>query len=136
VAAVLYARELADRLAGSGVTTASVHPGWARSNFGGSGNFMMRTLLAMVRPFVNAFGMTDSSEESAQTSLHVLLSDDAVQHPGAYFSQSSVLYRDRECKQGGWPMESPNPNARDLETARKLVEVSYDIVGLERLSSG
>ena len=131
VATTLYAMELAERLRGTGVTTASVHPGWARSNFGGGGNFMMRAAMTMMRPFVNAMGMTDSNEESAQTSLQVLLSDDAPKHSGAYFSQSSVLYRDAECKDGGWPMESPNPNARDMQTARKLVELSYQTVGMD-----
>ena len=135
VATTLYAMELAERLKGTGVTTASVHPGWARSNFGGGGNFMMRAAMTMVRPLVNVFGMTDSSEESAQTSLHVLLSDDAPNHSGAYFSQSSVLYRDAECKDGGWPMETPNPHAKDMETARKLVNISYGIVGLKRPSA-
>ena len=132
VATTLYAMELADRLKGTGVTTASVHPGWARSNFGGGGNFMMRAAMAMMRPFVNGMGMTDSNEESAQTSLHVLLSDDAPNHSGAYFSQSSVLYRDAECKDGGWPMVTPNPHARDMDTAKKLVELSYGLVGLPR----
>jgi len=131
VATTLYAMELAERLKGTGVTTASVHPGWARSNFGGGGNFLMRAAMTMMRPFVNAMGMTDSNEESAQTSLHVLLSDDAPKHSGAYFSQSSVLYRDAKCKDGGWPMESPNPNARDMQTARKLVELSYQTVGMD-----
>ena len=131
VATTLYAMELAERLKGTGVATASVHPGWARSNFGGGGNFMMRAAMTMMRPVVNAMGMTDSNEESAQTSLHVLISDDAPKHSGAYFSQSSVLYRDAECKDGGWPMESPNPNARDMQTARKLVELSYQTVGME-----
>ena len=130
VATTLYAMELADRLEGTGVTTASVHPGWARSNFGGGGNFMMRAAMTMMRPFVNGLGMTDSNEESAQTSLHVLLSDDAPKHSGGYFSQSSVLYRDKECKDGGWPMQTPNPNARDMDVARQLVEESRRIVGL------
>lgn len=130
VATCLYALELADRLAGTGVTTASVHPGWARSNFGGGGNLFMRTAMAAMRPFANLFGMTDSNEESAQTSLHVLLSDDAPNHSGAYFSQSSVLYRDADCKDGGWPMQSPNPNARDLAIARALVSTSRALVGL------
>ena len=134
VATTLYAMELAERLKGTGVTTASVHPGWARSNFGGGGGFMMRAAMTLVRPFVNVFGMTDSNEESAQTSLHVLLSDDAPEHSGAYFSQSSVLYRDPECKDGGWPMQTPNPNARDMEVAKKLVQASYGIVGMERPS--
>ena len=74
---------------------------------------------------------SDSNEESAQTTLHCLLSDAAPHHPGAYFSQHSVLYRDRECRKGGWPMKSPNPNARDKETAKRLVEASYGLVGLE-----
>lgn len=80
---------------------------------------------------VYPFG-TDSNEESAQTTLHCLLSDDAPNHSGEYFSQHSVLYRDKECRKGGWPMESPNPNARDIETAGKLVAASYRLVGLER----
>lgn len=127
VAVVLYAMELAKRLEGTGVTTASVHPGWARSNFGGNNWIMkiMRVVMAPLSPFI-----TDSNEEAAQTSLHCLLSDEAPNHSGAYFSQSSVLYRDKECKNGGWPMTSPNPNARNMDTAKKLVDLSYKLVGL------
>ena len=128
VAVVLYAKELAERLKGTGVTTASIHPGWARSNFGSGGNFIMRAVMTLARPLTRS--ISNSNWESAQTSLHVLLSDDALNHSGAYFSQHSVLYRDKECKQGGWPMETPNPNARDMDTARKLVEVSRELVGL------
>ena len=127
VAVVLYAMELAKRLEGTGVTTASVHPGWARSNFGGNSLIMkiMRVAMAPLSPFI-----TDSNEEAAQTSLHCLLSDDVPNHSGAYFSQSSVLYRDKECKNGGWPMTSPNPNARNMDTAKELVDLSYKLVGL------
>jgi retinol dehydrogenase-13 len=129
VANILYAMELAKRLEGTGVTTASVHPGWARSNFGGGGGLLMRTLMGIIRPFTRF--TSDSNEEAAQTSLHVLLSDDAPNHSGAYFSQHSVLYRDKECRKGGWPMTSPNPNARDMETAKKLVDLTYELVGLK-----
>ena len=89
----------------------------------------MSLLLNIMRPLTRS--LSDSSEESAQTSLHCLLSDDAAKHSGAYFSQSSVLYRDRGCRNGGWPMTSPNPNARNMDTARKLVEISRGLVGLE-----
>ncbi len=128
VALLLYALELGERLQGTEVTTASIHPGWARSNFGGSGLLIkvMRVIMFPLSPF-----LTDSNEESAQTSLHVLLSDDAPNHSGAYFSQSSVLYRDKDCRDGGWPLESPNPHAKDMETARKLVALSREIVGLD-----
>ena len=129
VANVLYAMELAERLDGTGVTTASVHPGWARSNFGSGGGLGMRIVMGLMRPLTRF--VSNSNEESAQTTLHCLLSDDAPNHSGAYFSQQSVLYRDKECRKGGWPLESPNPNARDMETAKKLVEMSYELVGLE-----
>lgn len=128
VANVLYAKELAERLAENEVTTYSVHPGWARSNFGKE-NLFMRILSPIMAPFIRS--MTDSNEESAQTSLHCLLSDDALNHSGAYFSQSSVLYRDDYCKNGGWPLVSPNPHAKNMETAKKLVEMSYNLVGLK-----
>jgi hypothetical protein len=86
-------------------------------------------LMTVMQPFVRH--MTDSNEEAAQTSLHVLLSDDAPNHSGAYFSQHSYLYSDKECKKGGWPMESPNPNAKDMDKAKQLVEKSYQVVGLK-----
>ncbi|MFQ6124618.1 MAG: SDR family oxidoreductase [Candidatus Heimdallarchaeota archaeon] len=137
VANILYAMELAQRLEGTGVTTASVHPGWARSNFGRNMSGGMRIMMGIMRVgmailFPLHRYLTDSNEDSAQTSLHCLLSDEAPQHSGAYFSQSSRLYNDREYREGGWPMTSPNPNARDMETAKKLVEMSYEIVGLNK----
>jgi NAD(P)-dependent dehydrogenase (short-subunit alcohol dehydrogenase family) len=127
VAVIQYAMELAERLKGTEVTTASVHPGWARSNFGKGGGFLTNMLLTIAQPLTR--GMSNSNWESAQTSLHVLLSDDAPNHSGAYFSQHSVLYRDKECRPGGWPMNSPNPHASDMGAAKKLVEVSNELVG-------
>lgn len=130
VASVLYAKELAARELPGDTTFFSVHPGWARSNFGSGGGLAMRIAMAAMRP-ISRF-VSDSNEESAQTTLHCLLSDDAPNHDGAYFSQSSVLYRDKGCRNGGWPMETPNPNANDLSIATALVEASYGIVGLEQ----
>lgn len=128
VATVLYAMELGKRLEGAGVSAFSIHPGWARSNFGSGGSLPFRIALGIIRP-LSRF-VSDSNEESAQTTLHCLISDDAPNHSGSYFSQSSVLYRDKGTKNGGWPMESPNPNAKNMATAQKLVEMSYDLVGL------
>jgi len=131
LACVLYAMELGERLKDHGVTTASVHPGWARSNFGSGGGLIIRMIMKAMQPIIyNLTSWTDSSEDSAQTSLHVLLSDDASNHSGAYFSQHSVLYSDKECKKGGWPMKSPNPNANDMIKAKKLAEISRKLVEL------
>ena len=88
-----------------GVTAYSVHPGWARSNFDSGGSFGARVVLTLMKLTVYPF-VTDSNEESAQTTLHCLLADDAPNHSGAYFSQHSVLYRDKECRIGGWPMDA------------------------------
>lgn len=129
VASVLYAKELAKRLDGTGVTTASIHLGWARSNFGSGGPLWMRVAMALARPLTRNW--SDSNWASAQTSLHVLLNDDVPNHSGAYFSQHSVLYRDTECRKGGWPMETPNPNARNMDTARALVAKTREMVGLD-----
>ena len=128
VASVLYAKELAERLDGTGVTAVSLHPGWARSNFGSGGGFLMSALMTIARPLTRS--MSDSNWAAAQTSLHVLINDDVPNHNGAYYSQSSVLYRDKECRDGGWPMQTPNPNARDMDTARALVTKTRGMVGL------
>ena len=131
LACVLYAKELAERLKTTGVTTASMHPGWARSNFGSGGGLLMRMMMKTIQPIIyNLTSWTDSSEDSAHTSLHVLLSDDAANHSGAYFSQHSILYADKDCKKGGWPMKSPNPNAHDMDKAKRLVDISRELVGL------
>jgi light-dependent protochlorophyllide reductase len=129
VAVVQYVMELAERLKGTGVTTYSIHPGWARSNFGKGGDVLIKLVMTIMKPFTKS--ISNSNWESAQTSLHVLLSDDAPNHSGAYFSQHSVLYRDKECKKGGWPMKSPNPHATDMDAAKKLVEKSFKLVGLK-----
>lgn len=128
VANVLYAKELANRLEGTGVTTYSVHPGWARSNFGKE-NIFMRIIGPIMAPFIRS--LTDSNEESAQTSLHCLIAEEATKHSGEYFSQSSVLYRDGDCKNGGWPLTSPNPHAKDMKVAKELVRKTYPLVGLK-----
>ncbi len=127
VANVLYARELGDRLKDTNVSAYALHPGFARSNFGQDGG-PMKIMRIMMGPFWNR--ITDSSEESAQTTLHCLLSEDAPKYSGMYFSQQSNSYNDKQCRPGGWPMKSPNPNANDSNKAQKLVEIARKCVGL------
>lgn len=128
LANLLHAKDLARRLEESGVTAVSVHPGWARSNLVASvaPAWIQNVLL---RPFSGPLTML-SNEDAAQTSLHCLLDDDVPRHAGAYYSQISRLYADKECRGGGWPMESPNPHAQDDEMAARLTEVSRELVGL------
>jgi light-dependent protochlorophyllide reductase len=128
LANVLHAKELARRLEGSGVSVLSVHPGWARSNLVSS-TMPAWVQNVVMRPFSGPLTML-SNEDSAQTTLYCLLDDDVPRHSGEYFSQKSILYSDKSCRKGGWPMRSPNEHAHDSELAKKLYEVSLELVGL------
>jgi len=127
LANLLHARQLAKRLAGRGVTVASVHPGWVRTN-------LIRSTMPLwaqdmvLRPVLRLAGMIEPWE-GAQTSLYALLSPDVDAHSGAYFSQRG-MYRDKAANEGGWPMRSPNPHAHDDAAAERLYAVSRKLVGL------
>lgn len=129
LANVLHAVDLARRLAGTGVSAFSVHPGWIRSNLA---QHMMPVWIqnVVMRPFSGLLGMMSWSE-GAQTTLHCLLDDDTPQHSGEYYSQNSIFYPNKKNRPGGWPMPSPNPNAHDAELAEKLYRRSLELVGLE-----
>lgn len=131
LANVLHAKELAKRLDGAGLCAFSVHPGWIRSNFGSEvmPGWLRGAMNLVLRPFSGLLGIM-TPYEGAQTTLHCLLDDDAPQHNGAYFSQNSILYPNRENRPGGWPMPSPNPNAHDAELARRLYQVSLEMAGI------
>ncbi len=129
LANVLHARELAKRLDGSGVTAVSVHPGWVRSNLVASiiPIWIQNILMVPFSPLLGIMG----NEDGAQASLHCILDDNVPQHNGEYYSQNSILYGDAECRPGGFPMKSPNPNALDDELAAKVYDESKKLVGLE-----
>ena len=128
LAIVIYARHLAKRLEGTGVSVFSTHPGWIRSNL------VQHTMPpwvqnVLMRPFSGVLGLL-SYEEGAQTQLHCLLDDEAPAHSGEYYSQNSILYANKSDRAGGWPMRSPNPLVYDDELAERLHEVSAKMVGL------
>lgn len=127
LANLLHARQLAKRLAGRGITIVSVHPGWVRTK-------LVRSTMPtwaqdyVLRPVLRLAGMIEPWE-GAQTTLFALLSPDVTAHSGDYYSQLG-MYRDRAANKGGWPLESPNPNAHDDAAAERLDAVSRQLVGL------
>ncbi|MEM7157066.1 MAG: SDR family oxidoreductase [Myxococcota bacterium] len=128
LAIVIYARQLAKRLEGTGVSVFSTHPGWIRSNLV---KHTMPTWVqnVVMRPFSGMLGMM-SAEDGAQTQLHCLLDDDAPARSGEYFSQNSILYTNKSDRPGGWPMRSPNPLVYDEALGQRLMQVSTEMVGL------
>jgi retinol dehydrogenase-13 len=126
LANVLHAKHLATRLAGTGVTTASVHPGWVRTNL--IRHSMPVWAQNALGPVLRLGGMIEPWE-GTQTTLHALLAPEVEAASGAYFSQVGI-YREKAAKKGGWPLRSPNPNAHDDAAAERLDRVSRQLVGL------
>ncbi|MYM90486.1 hypothetical protein GTP91_25350 [Rugamonas sp. FT82W] len=128
LANLLHARELGRRLAGAGVTAASVNPGFVRTN-------LLRVSLPMwlqrllVIPVLRLAGMIEPWE-GAQTTLHALLAPEVARQSGEYFSQIA-RYRDKASRKGGWPLRSPNPVAHDDGVAKRLWDASEALVRLK-----
>ncbi|MBU6154314.1 MAG: SDR family oxidoreductase [Bdellovibrionales bacterium] len=127
LANLLHAKHLAKRLNGTGITAASVHPGWVRSNLI---KFSMPVWMqnTVLKPLLKLAGMIEPWQ-GAQSTLFALLSPEAASRSGAYFSQVGI-YREKKACAGGWPMESPNPHAHDAALAERLDAISRELVAL------
>jgi retinol dehydrogenase-12 len=79
LANVLFSAELARRLAGSGVTTYSLHPGVVASDVWRQVPWPLRSLLKLAMI---------STEEGAQTTLHCATSPAAANETGLYYDRS------------------------------------------------
>ncbi|KAG9264974.1 dehydrogenase/reductase SDR family member 13-like [Astyanax mexicanus] len=108
---VLFTRELANRLEGTGVTCYSLHPGVIHTDFGRNMGQWMRL---MMLPFAKIFFL--STEEGAQTTLHCALQEGLEPLSGRYFSSCGL----QEVSAAG----------RDDALARKLWEVSERLCGV------
>ena len=107
---LLFTRELARRLEGSGVAANAVHPGAVATRLGrGSGpafDLLQRAIALFMK----------SPERGAETSLHVATAPELEGVSGRYFA-------DRREKQ-------PQPHAADPALARRLWDVSEELTGL------
>ncbi|MEO5933750.1 MAG: SDR family oxidoreductase [Duganella sp.] len=125
LANLLHARELGRRLVGTGVTAASVNPGFVRTNLMAIPLPMWLQRLLVI-PVLRLAGMIEPWE-GAQTTLHALLAPEVAQQSGAYYSQIA-RYKDKASRAGGWPLRSPNPVAHDDAVAARLWSASEALV--------
>jgi retinol dehydrogenase-12 len=109
---ILFTRELARRLAGTGVTANSLHPGTVRTGFGRDGD--ISGLFAVGIKIGGVF--FKSPAQGARTSIHVASAPDLESTSGEYFVNRRV--------------SKPSAAARDDEQARRLWEVSEQLAGL------
>jgi NAD(P)-dependent dehydrogenase (short-subunit alcohol dehydrogenase family) len=110
LANILFTRELAHRLAGTGVTANCLHPGFVRTNFGQRNNGLFGVAVRAMRFFAGP------PEPGAATIVY-LASDPAVANvSGEYFF---------DCQP-----KRPSQEARDDDAARRLWAESERIAGV------
>ncbi len=108
LANILFTRELARRLAGTGVTANCLHPGFVRTRFtagnGGLG-LVMRGLAAV---------MAISPEQGAATTIHLASAPEVGGVTGGYFDKSRAV--------------APTPAAQDDAAAARLWQLSEELL--------
>jgi NAD(P)-dependent dehydrogenase (short-subunit alcohol dehydrogenase family) len=94
LANVLFIRELAKRLHGSGVTANAVHPGWVRSSFAMDGDTrgFMGFGMRVIRP------VQISPRRGAKTSIYLATSPDVAGKTGMYWVRSKPGHMSRHAR--------------------------------------
>uniref|UniRef100_A0A3B4T836 Retinol dehydrogenase 13 n=1 Tax=Seriola dumerili TaxID=41447 RepID=A0A3B4T836_SERDU len=116
LANVLFTRELAKRLQGTGVTVNAVHPGVVATELGRhTGLHQSQFSSSVLSPFFSL--LVKNPELGAQPSIYLAVSEEMEGVTGRYYDVMTE--------------KEPAPLALDEEVARKLWEVSSRLVGLE-----
>jgi retinol dehydrogenase 12 len=115
LANILFTRELARRLAGTGVTANCLHPGAVATRFGDSSGGMLRRLLPVLRL------LFISPEQGADTIIYLASSPEVEKTTGEYFVKRKIT--------------APSVAAQDDAAAKKLWEASETLAG-ERSQNG
>jgi NAD(P)-dependent dehydrogenase (short-subunit alcohol dehydrogenase family) len=111
LANIVFTRELARRLEGTGVTANSLHPGFVATNFGHERTRFITWLLRLARP------MMIGEAEGAATTLHLACAPAVDGVSGKYFAKS------RE--------DRPINSALDDGDAKRLWAASEQLLGLD-----
>ena len=109
LANILFTRELARRLSGSGVAAYSVHPGTVRTGFAREDAGRLFRLVLRAGAL-----LMKSPEQGAQTSVYAASSPELVGRTGEYLAKSRVA--------------KPSARAQDDVAAARLWSVSEDLV--------
>jgi NAD(P)-dependent dehydrogenase (short-subunit alcohol dehydrogenase family) len=117
LANILFTLELSRHLEGTGVTVNALHPGFVATGFGNNNPGLLMKVIRAAVPLI-----ARSPEKGARTSIYLAISPGVEGVTGKYFYDSRVI--------------PPAPQATDMGVARKLWEVSAEMVHLvDRLPS-
>jgi retinol dehydrogenase-14 len=110
LANVMFTYELARRLAGTGVTATTLHPGVVRTSFAAEDSSRLwKVLIPLLRPFMK------SPERGAVTSIYLASSPEVDGVTGKYFANRRP--------------KSSNRASYDTTAAARLWQTSSDLVG-------
>lgn len=107
---IWFARELARKFAGKGVTSNALHPGAVATSFGQTGGALYRVGMALVKPLLL------TSEQGARTSIYLASSPDVEGVTGEFFVRCKIA--------------TPSRQARDDDSARRLWQLSEQLCGV------
>lgn len=115
LANILFTRELAQRLMGTGVTVYSLHPGAVHTELGRHmGSSMNRVIGSVYAASSKIFFRTP--KVGAQTTVYCAVEESLAEESGYYYN---------DCHR-----TEPAANAKDDEAARRLWDLSESLVGL------
>jgi retinol dehydrogenase 12 len=117
LANILFTIELARRLEGTGVTVNALHPGLVATGFAKNNGRLIASLVSLFMPLV-----ARSPVQGAETSIYLASSPSVEAITGKYFQDSHEV--------------TPAPRANDMDVARKLWDVSAEMVHLADLTDG
>jgi NAD(P)-dependent dehydrogenase (short-subunit alcohol dehydrogenase family) len=112
---ILFTYELAQRIAGTGVTVNSMHPGGVATGLGWNNGWWAVLLAKALKPFIR------TPEQGADTAIYLATTAEVAGVTGRYF-------RDRREIQ-------PSPAAQDDGAARRLWDISVQLTGLSSLEN-
>jgi NAD(P)-dependent dehydrogenase (short-subunit alcohol dehydrogenase family) len=107
---ILFSRELARRLAGTGVTANCLHPGFVNTRFGEASGGLMSLALRGAKKFAL------TAEEGAKTLVYLAVAPEVAGVSGKYF---------HDCREA-----APTAEAQNDADAKRLWEVSAQLAGL------
>ena len=108
---ILYTRELARRLAGTGITANCLHPGFVATRFGDQSGGLLSNVVRIAKAFAI------SPEEGAATIVYLASSPDVANVSGGYF------YKCRPA--------TPSKEAQDDAAAKRLWWETATLAGIE-----
>jgi NAD(P)-dependent dehydrogenase (short-subunit alcohol dehydrogenase family) len=108
---ILFTRELARRIQGSGITANCLHPGFVATRFGDQSGGIARVFVGVAKSLAAI-----SPEQGARTLVYLAASPEAADVSGKYFYKCRI--------------EAPSRQAQNDDVARRLWDMSARIAAL------